>query len=266
MILQALSQYYQRLLADPDADIAPFGFEKKAIDFLIIIAQNGEFKGLRDLRQGEGKKKKGRLTRVPRGVKRSSGVASNLLWDTVPYALGHLPRVDKQGKLLYKGKGVNRRLDLSKSKNEIKKMRARLPNQQSAFLEKIKSAFVNCEDDGVKALVRFLRVADFSTLFNHPLWQEVEEQAGNITFALEGGDLICQRPAVINGIVAQAKPKAGGRICAVSGEEDELAELHTVIKGVWGAQSSGANIVSFNLDAFRVLKLAKELSKISIKT
>jgi CRISPR-associated protein Csd1 len=26
--------------------------------------------------------------------------------------------------------------------------------------------------------------------------------------------------------------------------------LHTAIKGVWGAQSSGANIVSFNLRAF----------------
>jgi CRISPR-associated protein Csd1 len=29
-----------------------------------------------------------------------------------------------------------------------------------------------------------------------------------------------------------------------------VARLHTSIKGVWGAQSSGANVVSFNLDAF----------------
>ena len=29
-----------------------------------------------------------------------------------------------------------------------------------------------------------------------------------------------------------------------------MARLHPAIKGVWGAQSSGASIVSFNLDAF----------------
>jgi CRISPR-associated protein Csd1 len=41
------------------------------------------------------------------------------------------------------------------------------------------------------------------------------------------------------------------QICLVSGNPDTPARLHTPIKGVWGAQSSGANIVSFNLDAFR---------------
>ena len=29
-----------------------------------------------------------------------------------------------------------------------------------------------------------------------------------------------------------------------------MARLHPAIKGVWGAQSSGASLVSFNLDAF----------------
>ena len=41
------------------------------------------------------------------------------------------------------------------------------------------------------------------------------------------------------------------QICLVSGNPDTPARLHTAIKGVWGAQSSGANIVSFNLDAFK---------------
>ena len=34
MILQALSQYYDRMLADPNVDIAPLGFEPKAIDLM----------------------------------------------------------------------------------------------------------------------------------------------------------------------------------------------------------------------------------------
>ena len=32
---------------------------------------------------------------------------------------------------------------------------------------------------------------------------------------------------------------------------DRISRLHPAIKGVWGAQTSGANIVSFNLDAFK---------------
>ena len=39
--------------------------------------------------------------------------------------------------------------------------------------------------------------------------------------------------------------------CLVTGENGRLARLHEPkIKGVLGAQSSGASIVSFNLDAF----------------
>ena len=43
---------------------------------------------------------------------------------------------------------------------------------------------------------------------------------------------------------------SGHQTCLVAGEPDEPARLHTAIKGVYGAQTSGANIVSFNLPAF----------------
>ena len=39
-------------------------------------------------------------------------------------------------------------------------------------------------------------------------------------------------------------------MCLVTGSTGPTERLHTAIKGVWGAQTSGANIVSFNLDAF----------------
>jgi CRISPR-associated protein Csd1 len=38
--------------------------------------------------------------------------------------------------------------------------------------------------------------------------------------------------------------------CLITGEHAPVARLHPAIKGVWDAQSSGASIVSFNLDAF----------------
>ena len=39
-------------------------------------------------------------------------------------------------------------------------------------------------------------------------------------------------------------------LCLVSGEHAPVERLHPKVKGVRGAQSSGASIVSFNLDAF----------------
>jgi len=249
MILQSLAQYYDRLLLDPSVNIAPLGFEQKKIDFLILLTEEGTFSALWDLREGTGKKKVGRMTRVPKGVKRTVGIASNLLWDTAPYALGHLLRSDKIKKLVYRGKGAAKQLDLSKSKKELSKMKARLPKQQAAFIEKIETTFAESSDVGIKALRTFFKAAEVDELFAHPLWEEVENNGGNLTFALAEGELICQRPSVVQSIIDHAKPSSGGQICAVSGEIDELAELHTAIKGVWGAQSSGANIVSFNLDS-----------------
>ena len=39
-------------------------------------------------------------------------------------------------------------------------------------------------------------------------------------------------------------------MCPVAGEPGPVARLHPSIKGVWGAQSSGASLVSYNCDAF----------------
>jgi hypothetical protein len=64
-------------------------------------------------------------------------------------------------------------------------------------------------------------------------------------------ELVCQRPGG-EPYRPVTEPERRGRqcICLVSGEQTAPERLHAAIKGVWGAQSSGANIVSFNLDAF----------------
>lgn len=223
MILKALADYYQRLADDPNIDIAPPGFERKAIDFLIVLNEDGSFANLRDAREGSGKKRKGRPTLVPKGVKRSSGIAANLLWDTTAYIFGLNPSKPERGK-----------------------------QQLEAFTARIEEAFSNCSDAGVQAVLSFLKNGDFRPVFDHALWNDLEESGGNISFVLsDEARLICQRPDVVAAILENAVPKGKTQVCAISGKDDVPAELHTSIKGVWGAQSSGANIVSFNLDAFR---------------
>lgn len=235
MILQALACYHDRLVGEAESTIAPKGFEKKEIPFVIVLDRQGSFVGLQDTRQGEGKRKPGRVSMVPKAVKRSSGIAANLLWDTPAYVL-KCPKPD--------------------TKKDYETLLERAAKQHAAFVARIREAFPADEavwkDEGLLAVKRFLERGDFSCIFSHDLWPEIEDSGANLSFQLEGDtQLICQRPAVVRALNrANASATANSETCLVTGEQDEPARLHTAIKGVWGAQSSGANIVSFNLDAF----------------
>jgi CRISPR-associated protein Csd1 len=76
----------------------------------------------------------------------------------------------------------------------------------------------------------------------------------NIVFALESDrldnirihDRTAARALVTRRSSEEGRPKA---FCLVTGEPGPIARLHPAIKGVWGAQSSGAALVSYNADA-----------------
>lgn len=224
MILQALSEYYQRKSRMPDSGLAPPGFEYKAIPFLVVLSADGKFVGFDDTREGEGKKKIAKSYLVPQGVKRSSGVAANLLWDNSGYMFG----IDSKGK----------------------PERAR--EQHLAFVKAIHSRLANCDDTGIRAVLAFLTRGDFAKVYEHPLWAEILESGANLTFRLESDTIpICGRDAVVDTLSAINDVESDEHaLCLVSGETDVIERLHPPIKGVWRAQPQGANIVSFNLDAF----------------
>ena len=90
MILQALAKYYERM---PTA--AQEGFQQQAIPFVITLNRQGNFVGLMDTREGDGKKKRARSFLVPKAVKKSVNIAANLLWGTPAYVLGR-PKPDKK--------------------------------------------------------------------------------------------------------------------------------------------------------------------------
>lgn len=228
MILQALNDYYRRKAADPDpaGRLPAFGLEEKEIPFVLEIDAAGRWlPPIRDTRRKDGKKLIGRRFLVPATVKRSSGVAANLMWDTAEYVLG----VDTRGKP------------------------ERVVEQHAAFRARIeglpKAATVS---PGVAAVRRFLDAVDLVGLAADPLWPEILEANPVMSFRLQGEvELVCQHPAVALAATPanDAEDEISG-ICLVSGEIAAAERTHTAIKGVWGAQSSGANVVSFNLDAF----------------
>ncbi|MCR4287098.1 MAG: type I-C CRISPR-associated protein Cas8c/Csd1, partial [Deltaproteobacteria bacterium] len=138
-------------------------------------------------------------------------------------------------------------------KKDSVKLAERARVQHASFVTKIKDIFSATADTGVCAVIKFLESCNFTGVFLHPLWPEIEENGANVTFQLEGDfGLICQRDAVEKAIAERAGGDESGEClpCLVTGLMEAPVRLHTAIKGVWGAQSFGANIVSFNLNAF----------------
>lgn len=229
MILQSLAELYERRSRDPDPArrLPARGLEDKDIPFIVELRPNGEPVQLRDTRSLDGKKLRAQTFLVPQGVKKTSGVAANLLWDTVEYTLG------------VSGKD----------------QADRLAQQTAAFRARVQALTPHANDDlGLKALMAFLQEPQLDVLRAAPHWEEMLQSNGLVSFELQGdaGVLICQRPQVQSAIAAIEMDHTPGEVghCLIEGVTRPVARLHGAVKGVWGAQSSGANIVSFNLSAF----------------
>lgn len=225
MILQELAHYYERKSHDPDSALAPEGFELKEIPFLILLDPSGKFRQIEDTRAPDGKKKRARTFLVPKGVKRAVNISANLLWDTAEYVLG----IDAKGKP------------------------ERVVKQHDDFIRRL--AELPAMDEGVHAVIAFLACIPLDALAQSPSWQEIQETNPNLSFQLTTDIMpVFERGAVVDaikaGVTSGCNSNTPHGICLITGEDAEIERLHSAIKGVWGAQSSGANIVSFNLRAF----------------
>jgi CRISPR-associated protein Csd1 len=223
MILQALKEYYDRKAADPDSDIAPEGWEKKEIPFIVVLDQRGNLVGIENTREGEGKKKRAKAFLVPQGAKKTSGIAANLLWDTAGYIFG----VDTKGDP------------------------ERALKQKQAFVDRLRNELGDI--NVIQIVTGFLESITEDRLAKEDQWTEIVETNPNLSFRINTEtSLVCRDPEVVARIDSVVNTAVDGLgICLVTGEKAKIKPLHTAIKGVYGAQSSGGNIVSFNLDAFR---------------
>lgn len=234
MILQALYDYYHRKAAQDSDSIAPLGFQYKEIPFLIVIDENGQFIQLEDTREGDGKKKRAKSFLVPQEVKRTSGVAANLLWDKPDYVLGYA--------------GENTKLE-------------KLEKTHAAFVDKIKLFGASSSSPiPVEAVLKFLGAVGSEAvkfqITSDPVWPEIlANQNSFLSFRLKNKPYsVCEDPEIFSLLKAYFQGQAledpeQFSVCLVSGQKDKIELTHPSIKGVLGGQTSGVNIVSFNLDA-----------------
>jgi CRISPR-associated protein Csd1 len=225
MILAALNEYYRRLLDDPNSGIAEPGYSKEKFGYTIVLDSKGGVVDVHDLYDRNGKKPVPRLISVPQAEKRTVGVKSNFLWDKTGYALG-----------------------VSASSKRAEK-------EHEAFKSLHRQALAGSDDPALKAFLSFLDAWTPQQFHENPCFLRQSEVMLdlNVVFRLDGErQFLHERTAaraIWSSLQGRAADAARG-MCLVTGEHAPLARLHPAIKGVNGAQTAGAAIVSFNLDAF----------------
>ena len=229
MILQALTQYYEDLLRL--GKINRPGWSKQKVSYSLLLSEEGELLQLLHLQQEVQRGNKTVLGPqemwVPSPVKRSSGIRPNFLCDTSSYLLG----VDGKGK-------ADRSIDCFAASKAL----------HLHLLREVDSPIA-------RAIVRFFEHWDPSQAASHPVLQEDWEEllkGGNLTFSLDK-QFAALDPAIADAWTQHYEDSSDDAEpirCLVTGQTGTLARLHPSIKGVAGAQSSGASLVSFNAPAF----------------
>ncbi|HTO67449.1 MAG TPA: type I-C CRISPR-associated protein Cas8c/Csd1 [Bradyrhizobium sp.] len=222
--LAALARAYERMAARDEVPVFGYSFQK--IGCLINLNADGSVVGMpTDLRSSEGNRRIAPSMVVPQPAKRTSGIAPNFLWDKSAYVLG-----------VTAGEG------------------RRTAVEHKAFVKRHRDWLRGTSDEGLVALLHFLE-AWVPERFAEWRWPEAMKDQ-NIVFGLESDRpdnvYIHDRPAAreLWSVLCAEHDKSAKAICLVSGQRAPVARLHPAIKGVWGGQSSGGSIVSFNLDAF----------------
>ncbi len=232
-LLAALTRAYDRL---PDAP--PYGFSSEKIGFCVVLNPDGSVADVVDLRDTD-RKRSPRMMFVPQAVKRTVGIAPNFLWDKTAYVLG-----------VTAGEGK------------------RTAEEHATFRARHLEWLQGHDDEGLLALTRFLQ-SWTTEHFAPPLWtDDLRDQ--NLVFALVSeyrSRYLHDRPAAREAWQQIAAAGASDpQICLVSGSSGPVARLHPSVKGVWGAQSSGAALSildsgSFRFGGFLEPRSAKKLRK-----
>jgi CRISPR-associated protein Csd1 len=223
--LQALVARYDRLAAK--GEVAAYGFSWEQISYALVFDVIGKLVAVDPLLNPTEKKPTGTSRLVPQSFKRP-GVTprSFFLWDKTSFAFG-----------------------ITRDKSDKEKVAKALP-QHEAFKKIHVEALAGSSDEGLRAFLAFLDSWIPDRFAAAPFTTEMLDT--NFIFRLDGDDgFLHERPAArAIWLTRLGSADALEAPCLVTGRSGPIARLHPAIKGVMGAQSSGASLVSFNLDAF----------------
>lgn len=229
MILQALVSYYETLAAR--GELPQPGWAPVKVSYVLNLDDQGDITTVVCIKEEVTRGKKKALVpqtiQLPAPVKRTVGVTANFLCDNSSYILG----ADKKGK-------PKRSLECFQACKTLHE-----------------TLLVSVEEPAARALLSFFDHWQPEKLTEHPAFahQDMEDLLASASLIFRyRGRYLHEIPAIRqawqdyynNSQDSQQFP------CLVTGKLAPVAQLHPSIKGIYGAQSSGASLVSFNAPAF----------------
>ena len=208
MILRELVNYYDR-----SDEVAPPGWERKRIPYLIEIEEDGTFVQLTPLRSGA-RQSETPAQLVPSSENRQGTKAflkPNLLWDHIGFVLGHAKSSAEK--------------DIGNAEKQVKHFRKRIDALAIALPDSA----------AARAVQRFYEHDQHLRVRQDARWSECSAIAGcNVTFRLAGHTELLVHDEAIRSMIGQspAGDTSAKSLCLVTGEVDDIERLHPPIAGV----------------------------------
>lgn len=230
MILQALAEYYKAL--EKRGEAAAPGWGPVKVSFALYLGEDGTLERVVSVQTEQQRGKKAVLApqtmSLPAPVKRTVGVVANFLCDNSSYILGVDTKGDPErtAKCFAACKALHEKL---------------LSGIDTKAAKSVLAFFQNWQPD---------KAAECPALAEH--WDEL---ISGCYLVFRCADIYAQDDPEVrrawerhyNSDDDDGGPKM---VCLITGEQGPAEAVHPAIKGVAGAQSSGAALVSFNAPAF----------------
>ena len=222
MILSQLAAFYQRMLEETDAELPRPGYSRELIGFVLVLTPEGELRHILPRLDDKGK---ARPMLVPAPRKQpGSGISPNLFWDNTGYLLG----VDNKGKAERSAKTF------------------------AAFRQAHAALARDTGNARLEAVAAFLEAWCPEMFAGLDIGDLILDKNG--IFQIEGDQGFLHEQPDIRTIWEEQRRPSGENgltgVCLVTGKSAPIARIHPPIKGVSGANPTGAALVSFNCDAF----------------
>lgn len=229
MILQALAEYYSAL--EKQGKTASPGWGPVKVSFALYLGEDGALERVVSVQAEQQRGKKTVLVpqnmSLPAPIKRTVGVAANFLCDNSSYILGVDTKGDPErtAKCFAACKALHQKL---------------LTGIDTTAAKSALAFFQNWQPD---------KAAEHPALAEH--WDELISGC-NLVFRCADG-YAQDDPEIRRAWERHYNSDDDGApkmVCLITGELGPAVAVHPAIKGVAGAQSSGAALVSFNAPAF----------------